>query len=148
MNKQTVQTAPTDQDTAAARHAETLAALRFIVEDNRAQLAKIEEMIAALMQQAEQQPAAATTIGGQLSFKAETLTATVDDGKVYWKIRGASFQKFGVIIWPEVLTDAGINPEDLNPLKTHDMSAYVAVCTVKESGQPKKVIRLENHKAA
>ena len=145
MNKQTVQTAPTDQDTAAARHAETLAALRFIVEDNRAQLARIEEMIAALMQQAEQ-PAA--TIGGQLSFKAETLTATVDDGKVYWKIRGANFQKFGVIIWPEVLTDAGINPEDLNPLKTHDMSAYVAVCTVKENGQPKKVIRLENHKAA
>lgn len=77
------------------------------------------------------------------SFAAEQLTATVDDGKVYWKVKGANFQKFGVTVWPEVLEDAGINIDELNPLKPMDLTGWTAVYSIKENGQPKKVIKLE-----
>lgn len=77
------------------------------------------------------------------SFAAETLTATVDDGKAYWKIRGGAFQKFGVTIYPEVLEAAGFHVDDLNPLKPVNLAGWTAVFTVKENGKPQKVIRLD-----
>lgn len=120
-----------------ASHAEAMNASRILYKE----IQELKEMIAALMQQPASQPA--PIVAGELSFKAETMTATVDSGKVYWKVKGGSFQKHGVTIWPEVLEEAGIKPDDLNPLKPVDLSRFVAVCSAKENGQPKKVIRLE-----
>lgn len=75
-------------------------------------------------------------------FAAESLTATVDDGKAYWKVKGGSYQKFGVIVWPEVLEAAGFDVDNLNPLKPVDLTGWTAVYSVKENGQPQKVIKL------
>jgi len=78
------------------------------------------------------------------TFAAETMTATVDDGKVYWKVKGGQFQKFGVSIWPEALEAAGFDPEALNPMKPVDLTGWTAHYSTKENGQPKKVIKLAN----
>lgn len=75
-------------------------------------------------------------------FAAEEMTATVDDGKVYWKVKGGQYQKYGVIVWPEVLEAAGFDPDEMNPLKPVDLVGWTAICSMKENGQPKKVIRL------
>lgn len=82
----------------------------------------------------------ATDTTGQ--FAAETMTATVDDGKVYWKVKGGVYRKFGIIVWPEVLEDAGFVVDELNPLKQIDLVGWTAVFSVKENGQPHKVIKL------
>lgn len=77
------------------------------------------------------------------SFAAETLSATVDDGKAYWKVKGGQFQKFGVTVYPEVLEAAGFDVDNLNPLKPVDLAGWTALYSVKESGKPQKVVRLE-----
>lgn len=76
------------------------------------------------------------------TFAAETMTATVDDGKVYWKVKGGQFQKFGVSIWPEALEAAGFAPDEMNPLKPVDLTGWTAHYITKENGSPKKIIRL------
>jgi len=75
-------------------------------------------------------------------FAAEYMTATVDDGKAYWKVKGGIYRKFGVIVWPEVLETAGFDVDELNPLKQIDLTGWTAVFNVKENGQPHKVIKL------
>lgn len=75
------------------------------------------------------------------SFTAESLSATVDDGKVYWKVRGGMFKKFGVTVWPETLAAAGFDA-DLSPLKSHDLTGYTAVYVLNEEGKAQKVIQL------
>lgn len=84
---------------------------------------------------------AAPAPAGLGSFVVDRITATVDDGKAYWRVKGGEFQKFGVIIYPEVLEAAGLG--DLNPLKAFDEPGWVAYYSLKENGQPKKVTRLE-----
>lgn len=76
-------------------------------------------------------------------FPASEMTATVDKGKVYWKVTGAKYTKHGATIWPEVLETAGFNPDELNPMKPYDLKGYMAYCEPNGSGNPKKVIRLE-----
>lgn len=90
---------------------------------------------------------AALTGGTQTtaSFIAETLSATVDDGKAYWKVKGGQFQKFGVTVYPEVLDAAGFDVDALNPLKPVDLSGWTAHYSLKESGKPQKVVRLERN---
>lgn len=78
------------------------------------------------------------------TFAAETMTATVDDGKVYWKVKGGQFQKFGVSIWPEALEAAGFVFDEMNPMKPVDLTGWTAYYSTKENGQPKKVIKLTN----
>lgn len=75
------------------------------------------------------------------SFPAEQMTAMVNDGKVYWKVRGGKFQKFGVNIWPEVLEQAGFDPDEMNPVKSIDLSGYTAQYLVEE-GKAKKIVKL------
>lgn len=89
--------------------------------------------------ESQQQPGGSSLTG---TFAAESLTATVDDGKAYWKVRGGQFQKFGVAIYPEVLEAAGLDVDNLNPLKPVDLEGYTAVYSVKENGKPQKVVRL------
>lgn len=80
--------------------------------------------------------------GEEASFTAETITATVDDGKAYWKVKGGPFTKFGVTVWPEVLGPAGFDVDQLNPLKPVNINGWTAYYLMKPNGQPKKVVRL------
>lgn len=75
------------------------------------------------------------------TFAVDAITATVDNGKAYWRVKGGEFQKWGVIVYPEVLEAAGL--ADLNPLKPFSEPGWVAHYSLKENGKPKKVIRLE-----
>lgn len=74
-------------------------------------------------------------------FMVEKIVATVDAeaNKVYWRVKGAEFQKFGVIIYPEVLEAAGLK---LDPLRPFTEPGWIAVYSLKENGTPKKVTRL------
>jgi len=76
------------------------------------------------------------------SFAVSEISATVADGKVYWRVKGGEFQKWGVIVYSEVLDAAGLT-ERMNPLKPFTEAGWVAHYTLKENGKPKKVTRLE-----
>lgn len=76
------------------------------------------------------------------SFAVSEISATVADGKVYWRVKGGEFQKWGVIVYSEVLDAAGLT-ERMNPLKPFAEAGWVAHYTLKENGKPKKVTRLE-----
>lgn len=77
------------------------------------------------------------------SFQAESMEATVNKGKAYWKVKGGKFAKFGVTIWPEVLEDAGFNLDELDTDSSYNLSGYVASYSLKEDGKPEKVTKLE-----
>lgn len=90
----------------------------------------------------QSQPAASVTVptGGEI-IPAEEMTATVNDGKVYWKVKGGQYRKWGVTIWPETLEAAGLT--NLDPTKPVNLAGYVAHVAMKEDGKPSKVTRLE-----
>lgn len=73
-------------------------------------------------------------------FAVSELTATVSDGKAYWRVKGGQFQKWGVIVYPEVLEAAGLG--ELNPLQPWSEAGWLAEYCLKENGKPKKVTRL------
>lgn len=84
-----------------------------------------------------------------LTFEAETLAASVNDGKTYWKVKGGQFSKYGVTVWPEVLQAAiqsgalwDIEGE-LDPLQTYPLSGIIAHYAVNDKGQPSKVTMLQ-----
>ena len=79
----------------------------------------------------------------EYTFPAESMSATVDDGKVYWKVKGGAFVKFGVRIWEEALVESGFLPSKLDPMKPLDLRGYTAYLVVNKKGHPKKVVRLE-----
>jgi hypothetical protein len=83
-------------------------------------------------------PAAPT---GPASFLVDSITATVSDGKAYWRVKGGEFQKWGVIVYEEVLAAAGLG--ELNPLKPFSEPGLIAYYSLKDDGKPKKVTRLE-----
>lgn len=87
---------------------------------------------------------AATAVShpGELRFVAEKMTATVNDGKAYWKVRGGVFSKFGVTVWPEVLSAAGFDPEAMNPMTIYDLTGWTAVYILNEEGNAQKVVQL------
>lgn len=92
---------------------------------------------------AESKPQQIPTNGqNDLTFTAKTLTATVNDGKAYWKVKGGRFSKYGVSIWPEVLKAAGFDPDSLNVMDTYDVSGYTAYYMLNEEEKPQKVTRL------
>jgi len=76
-----------------------------------------------------------------LTFTAEVLVATMVDGKVYRKVKGGKFSRFGVTIWDEVLQDAGFNVAELDPMLQYNLTGYVATYVEKE-GKPHKVTKL------
>ena len=79
-----------------------------------------------------------------MSFPAEDLTASMHEGKLYWKIKGGRFQKYGVTVWPEVLEAAGWVLEELekNPLEKRNLSGWVAHYVLNDKGNPDKVVEL------
>lgn len=89
----------------------------------------------AASQPAKQQSAETFT------FQGETLEATVNKGKAYWKAKGGKFAKFGVTIWPEVLAAAGF--DELDPMEVYNIGNRVVRYTLKEDGKPDKVVGLD-----
>lgn len=79
---------------------------------------------------------------GPLTFPAKVLTGEIKSGKVYWKIAGGMFVKYGVRVWPEVLEAAGFDLELLDPNDVTPMDGLTAVYEVNEDGQPTKVTSL------
>lgn len=77
---------------------------------------------------------------GTQVFDAELLVGSTSGDKVYWKVQGGQFSKFGVTIWPEVLEAAGIG--DLDPAQTYDLKGYTAYYVLKDTGKPDKVVNL------
>ena len=78
---------------------------------------------------------------GVQTFAAESLSATVTDGKPYWKVKGGRFKKFGVTVWDEVLTEAGL--AECDPMQAYSLQGWTAHYITKADGKPEKVIRLE-----
>lgn len=75
-------------------------------------------------------------------FDAETLSASMNNGKTYWKIKGGRFSQYGITIWPEVLSAAGFHKEALNPATVYDVKGYKAQYVLNSQGKPDKVIAL------
>ena len=73
------------------------------------------------------------------TFPAGTLSATITDGKTYWKVKGGRFGKWGVTIWPEILDAAGFDA--LDPGTPYNLSGWTAEY-VEKDGKPDKVVRL------
>lgn len=89
-------------------------------------------------------PAAQPAPSTPASFLVDSITATVADGKAYWRVKGGEFQKWGVIVYEEVLKAAGL--DNLNPLTPFTEPGLVAHYVRKDDGKPKKVVRLERSK--
>lgn len=85
-----------------------------------------------------QQPAATEA----LTFIAQNLSTTFDEGKQYFKVRGAQFSKFGVAIYPEMLQAAGIDPDSIDPREPLDLAGWTAFYVLNENGKPRKVTKL------
>lgn len=83
----------------------------------------------------------ATPTGPTISFMAESISLGFDEktGAPVYKIRGGSYQKFGVRVWQEALPLLGINPADLKP----GLNAFCkpVIALMGEKG-PRKVIGL------
>lgn len=76
-----------------------------------------------------------------LTFKPEILVASVTEGKVYWKVKGGRWSKYGVSIWPEVLEAASLT--DLDPTQQYNLANFkTAVYINNDKGQPSKVLQL------
>lgn len=77
---------------------------------------------------------------GTASFIAEHLLIEDKGDGIYYKVKGAQYKKFGVRVWPEVLTDAGIEFEGLSagvyPLERKCVVEIV-------EGKARKVIEIE-----
>lgn len=105
------------------------------------------ERVAASQPQQPQAQAGPPVAGGQ-SFAAEKLTASMNEGKTYWKVKGGRFLKFGVTIWPETLQaaqQAGLilsGDGELNPALAYDLSGWVAHYSLTDEGKPQKVTML------
>lgn len=80
---------------------------------------------------------------GPLTFSAEKLEATMNAGKTYWKVKGGKFSQYGVTIWPEVLTEAGFNPDALDPSQVYNIAGYSALYELNDKGKPGKVTVLK-----
>ena len=76
------------------------------------------------------------------TFKAQSLVATMNEGKIYWKVKGGRYGKFGVTIWGETLAEAGFDVAQLDASKVYDVSAFTAHVWKNEEGKPTKIFKL------
>lgn len=74
-----------------------------------------------------------------LTFAAESLETTVNNGKYYHKVKGGHFSKFGITVWQEVLEAVGLM--NLDPMKTYSMKGWHAEYILKD-GKPEKIVKL------
>ncbi len=74
------------------------------------------------------------------TFQCATLSASITDGKIYWKVKGGRFSQYGVTVWPEVLEAAGFT--NLDPLTPYNLAGWTATIAVTSEGKAQKVTRL------
>jgi len=80
-------------------------------------------------------------------FDTETLVCEVKlddkgDPKQFFKVKGGMYKKFGITIWPEVLTAAGI-PVGKLVAQDYKLPGYRAEFVLNDRGKPSKVVKLE-----
>lgn len=78
----------------------------------------------------------------EFSFMTEKLLVTNSSGKMYYKVVGKPFTKFGVTVWPEVLDTTGMQVNRLEA-REYNFPNYKAIYIKNGKGNPEKVIRLE-----
>ena len=72
------------------------------------------------------QPLSPATQAQLLEYDAVSLVGSMYKGKPYWKVTGGQYSKFGVTVWPEVLTAAGLDPAQLDPNNTYSLAGFKA----------------------
>lgn len=80
-------------------------------------------------------------------FDAELLNCEIKlDGngepKQFFKIKGGMYKKYGITVWPEVLTAAGI-PIGKLVAQDYNLNGYRADFVLNDKGKPSKVVKLE-----
>jgi len=87
-----------------------------------------------------QQPSAGSS---DQRFMGDEISVELKDDTLYYKIKGGQFTKYGVRVWPEVLTAAGIPFEKLQGGKTYNLKKWCTYST-KPDGKPEKVTYITN----
>lgn len=80
-------------------------------------------------------------------FDTELLNCEIKlDGngepKQFFKIKGGMYKKYGITVWPEVLTAAGI-PIGKLVAQDYNLVGYRADFVLNDKGKPSKVVKLE-----
>lgn len=72
-------------------------------------------------------------------FEFHSIVVEIRKGERYYKVKGDEFSKYGVIVYPEVLARAGIQPD-----KIEDEAFLVgtAAYVLKPDGTPQKVVQI------
>lgn len=118
--------------------------LRAQVEQNTVEINGLIDEIHAMREglKTASQPAPAGSSFAQMMIDTIIMTYN-DEGEPAYKALGAPYQKFGVRIWPEVVTALGIKAGDLKPGKnpiTPALPARVLMATNDEGKtNPRKV---------
>ena len=73
----------------------------------------------------------------------EDFTISLNEGKMYFKIKGGPYKKWGITVWPEVLINTFGQEwfDGLNPLKPPKITGR-AYYSNNEKGQPDKVVSI------
>jgi hypothetical protein len=88
-------------------------------------------------------PAALAALeGAEEVLTSEQLICSMASGKMYYKISGGRYKKFGVTVWPEVLETTGMKVDKLEA-KAYQMPGYRAYYSLTADGKPNKIVRLE-----
>lgn len=74
------------------------------------------------------------------TFFGDSVVSEAKDGKVYHKIVGGKYTKFGVRVWPETLKDAGIDTDELTPDEPFMLKRDVTI--IMDGEKPVKVISI------
>lgn len=84
-------------------------------------------------------PVQASNGHGDQYFDAEALAGSITDGKAYWKVKGGRFTQWGVTIWPETISAAGL---EVKNGELYTLKGWRAYYSTKSDGKPEKVTRL------
>lgn len=84
-----------------------------------------------------------TTAYPHEDFVYTSIEVENKSGKLYYKLKGGKYEKFGVRVWPEVLKAAGVNPDQFQP-GTYPLTGKAVVMMVEKEGRlvPKNVLQL------
>lgn len=119
-------------------------AYELLLDDIRDQFRRYESehlsKINALPAAAAAAPSASQADGHDV-VDATKISVEVKNGKVFHKVHGGRWMKYGVTIWPEVLARSGILAADI-PVTGLDLTGYTATILM-TNGKPDKVLKLE-----
>lgn len=118
---------------------ERRAAFAFCVQEVEKQFEANVSQVMILTRQGVQPPAA----NDEQSFIGDEIIVEMKDSKLYYKVIGGQFTKFGVRVWPEVLKAAGLPVENMKGGKRYKLGRICHYST-KDNGNPEKVTRISD----